>query len=530
MLRLTVTFVRFMHLLRVLEISIETDLTLLIMKHINLILILVLFNSLTIQSKLFSQEKIYRSVNSKEIDERISRVENGLQLANIIKDKAIPTYSLEERMKYYNVPGLSIAVINNNKIEWAKSYGLKEMETNDSVSINTIFRIASLSKPVSALVADKLDQLNQIDLDKPFNDQLLKWKIPENEFTRKEAVTPKMLILHTSGTDIFSKNSSESYKNLQTLFKLPYKSDTLDIVVITNKVPGTEWKYTNGEYVMLQELIEEKSDLSLNQAASKYIFNPLGMDNSFYDQYIPENQKINAAKGHDVNGKCLKDPYCYIPTIAAGGLWSTPLDYANLLIELQKSANGKSELLFTQDKMEEIFSRYYEDMGLAFLMKGDNDDLAFTHNGGVPGYCADAFAFVYQGKGAVIMANSDRGLPLILELYRSLASEYNWSNVDSHFKQDTISIVDIDRKELTKFEGIYSAFLPGGAKIDISIKAKNNYLIMKTMTYSYKLYPIGNNEFKSLEFGDLEFELTNNKVVNGFEYLFEFGFGEATRK
>jgi CubicO group peptidase (beta-lactamase class C family) len=78
---------------------------------------------------------------------RIKRVEQGLLPAVLIKGD--PSWSIEERMKHHRVPGLSLAVINNHKIEWARSYGVKDIETREPVIQETLFQAGSISKPVS---------------------------------------------------------------------------------------------------------------------------------------------------------------------------------------------------------------------------------------------------------------------------------------------------------------------------------------------------------------------------------------------
>ena len=82
---------------------------------------------------------------------RIERVEKGLLPAVLIKGD--PGWTIQERMKYYKVPGVSIAVIHDFKIEWAKAYGVKDVETNEPVSIETRFQAGSISKPVAAMTA-----------------------------------------------------------------------------------------------------------------------------------------------------------------------------------------------------------------------------------------------------------------------------------------------------------------------------------------------------------------------------------------
>ena len=87
------------------------------------------------------------------VESQIKRVEQGLLPAVLIKGDA--SWSIAERMKFYKVPGLSIAVIKDFKIDWARGYGLKDVSTNEPVTTETLFQAGSISKSVNAMVAMK---------------------------------------------------------------------------------------------------------------------------------------------------------------------------------------------------------------------------------------------------------------------------------------------------------------------------------------------------------------------------------------
>ena len=94
-----------------------------------------------------------------------------------------------DRMKYFHVPGVSIAVINDGDVEWARGYGVLEMNGNKTVSPDTLFQAASISKPVSAMMALRLVEQGKLDLDRDVNKFFSSWQLPENEYTEKNKVT-----------------------------------------------------------------------------------------------------------------------------------------------------------------------------------------------------------------------------------------------------------------------------------------------------------------------------------------------------
>src|SRR5438445_13798498 len=121
--------------------------------------ILTAFILLTLVPSLVSPAQ-----STTDFDARIQHVESGLLPDNVIKGQPLPQMKLVDRMKYYGTPGVSIAVINNFKIEWARGYGVRAVGSNEAVTSETLFQAASISKPVSAMAALRLVQLGKLSL------------------------------------------------------------------------------------------------------------------------------------------------------------------------------------------------------------------------------------------------------------------------------------------------------------------------------------------------------------------------------
>ena len=126
---------------------------------------------------------------------QIKRVEQGLLPAVLIKGD--PSYSIVERMKFYKVPALSVAVIKDFKIDWARAYGVKDLQTNEPATTETLFQAGSISKSVNAMVAMKKVEQGKLSLDEDINNKLTSWKLPDNQFTAKKKVTLRNLLSHT---------------------------------------------------------------------------------------------------------------------------------------------------------------------------------------------------------------------------------------------------------------------------------------------------------------------------------------------
>jgi CubicO group peptidase (beta-lactamase class C family) len=132
---------------------------------------------------------------------RVAKVEAGLAPITLPGEK--PTsLSLQRWMELYKIPGLSVAVFDKNGIVWAKAYGVKQAGGSDPVTLDTLFQAASISKPVTAMAALRYAEQGKWSLDANINDKLISWKVPDNEFTKKEKVTLRRILSHNAGLTV----------------------------------------------------------------------------------------------------------------------------------------------------------------------------------------------------------------------------------------------------------------------------------------------------------------------------------------
>ena len=136
------------------------------------------------------------------VDPNIAKVENGLLVRSQVAGEPVQTWTLAERMASYNVPGVSIAVIADGKIAWAKGYGVLEAGKPHAINPNTIFQAGSISKPVAGIAALRMVEQGRLSLDAPINDALKSWKIPDNEFTAMVPVTLRQIMSHGAGLTV----------------------------------------------------------------------------------------------------------------------------------------------------------------------------------------------------------------------------------------------------------------------------------------------------------------------------------------
>lgn len=388
----------------------------------------VILSFLILSSILFSTQTAAEMVQSPITkDERIARLESGLLPVVAVKGTNA-RMKLEDRMRFYNIPGLSIAVINKGQIEWARGYGVKEAGGSDPVTQTTLFQAASISKPITAMATLNLIEKRKLGLEDEVNSKLVSWKIPESEYTKDTKVTIRNLLDHTSGLTNTIGSYAADEKNVPTLVDaLEGKSRLKTRPVRVEFVPGSRFEYSGGGFSVLQLLLTDISGITYPDFMQKSVLKPLGMRNSYFQQPLQASLAPAAASGHQPDGKVHAGKWRSLPEMAAGGLWTTPTDLARFAIEIQRSVAGKSKKVLSKQTVSQMLTPRLRDWGLGIMVQGEGRSTHFSHNGWNRGYRSYFVAFTETGQGAVIMMNGDsRGVDLIWEIIRGIATEYEW--------------------------------------------------------------------------------------------------------
>jgi len=201
----------------------------------------------------------------------INTIENSLIKDIQIKGNSIQKFNILKRMDFYKVPGVSIAVVENGKIKWAKGYGYANTETGTKVDLNTLFQAGSISKPLAALSVLKLFENDSLELNKDANYYLKNWQIPENKFTETKKVTLERLLTHTAGMTVHGFPGYQQTDTFPEIIDvLNGNGNTAKIMVDT--IPGSIWRYSGGGYTVMEKVVEDVSGLSLDDYMSKIFY------------------------------------------------------------------------------------------------------------------------------------------------------------------------------------------------------------------------------------------------------------------
>jgi CubicO group peptidase (beta-lactamase class C family) len=408
-------------------------------------------------------------------EERIQAIESGIRPSLVIRGEPVQTTTLAERMEHHNVPGISIAVISDGKIEWARGYGLADVAEGRPVTTSTLFQAASISKPVAATAALTLVEKGRLELDRNVNEYLVSWKMPENDFTAVQHVTLRRLVTHSAGTTV------HGFPGYARSAQIPNTVEVLDGEGNTDPVrvdvePGSRWRYSGGVDVA------EKPFAEIMQ---EYVLGPAGMSESTYEQPLPESRWGQAATGYRSDGSEVEEKWHVYPEQAAAGLWTTPSDLARFAIELQLAYAGESDKVLSQERARAMLAPDENDWGLGpSIMEGGE---RFGHGGANEGFRCQLVAFIDGGRGAVIMTNSDSGGDLASEVLFNIGIVYGWSG----FEVTEKVVADLNPQAYEAVVGLYDmqgtripleyengslwAYIPGQDKVELLPESETEF-------------------------------------------------------
>ena len=468
----------------------------------NLALALILFS---IATSLATPQPTHQE--SEEV--RIERVLSGLRAPIAIKGQPAERWTLAEGMAQSHLPGITVAVIDNDQIAWARGFGVKEAGTTDPVTTSTLFQAQSISKAVTATATLVLIESGRLSLDESPNVYLKLWKLPYNDYQAREKVTLRRILSHSSGLNVGSFAGYRIGEPLPTLLQiLNGEKPANNPPIRVDFIPGSKSRYSGGGAEVMQQLLTDVTGEPFPQLMSRLVLTPVGMTLSTYEQPLPQARWVEAASGHAGGGAVMKGRWLIQPQLAAGGLWTTPTDLAKWALEITKAWKGERNKLFSKRIATEMLTVQKPPYGLGVEVQGTGSSLQFSHGGSNLGFRAQLVMFPAVGKGAVIMANGDRADWVIGNLIRSIASEYDWPAL----KQAEREAVPLSAAQLDAVIGVYLLPPgPSGEPVTYEITRTGNKLFAELKGLGsyprYELFPSSATSFFSTIGLDVNFTL-----------------------
>lgn len=476
----------------------------------------------------FIKNKAKKSASlTTSVEQRIAAFEENLGFTKF-KIKNEQALGVMARMKNYDIKGMSIAVINDYKIEWAKGYGWADEAKQKSVTTETLFEPGSISKVFNALAIMRLYQEKRLDVFEDVNKYLTSWQFPYDEKAKGKKITLAQLLSHSAGLNIHGFGF-ESYKrgdSLPTTLQIvkgekPAKNEPLRSL----NAPGERFVYSGGGTMLSQLVLEDVTKQNYVSHLYERVLRPLGMTNSFFNQPPPPEKEPFLATGYSMmyDGNALPYQYPVQPELAAAGLWTSPTELAKMLIDIQRSLKGESNTLLAKNTVELMLTPYNDEdekATLGFFIDTFNGEKYFQHAAGNPGFSGKFIGSMEGGKGVVVFVNSDDDEAIFDEVIQSIADIYQWKGFETKPTPTLKNSIAISEKDLDNYVGAYryqnNVFL---------VQKNDNSLYLKVLDKKWKLYFEDKNHAFNIESkAEKTFTFQSNGLADTLKIKDERGF------
>jgi len=405
----------------------------------------------------------------------------------LVEGEPDPEWTLAERREHYGIPGVSIALVVGNDVEWVRADGVMAAGGEGDLDPGTRFQAKSVAKTVTAFGTLRLAEEGVLDLDAPASAYLRRWSIPENEFTATRQPTLAQILSHSGGFTVWGVPSYAPGRTLPTLLQAiqgipPAAPEPVTI----DYVPGTASRYSGGGYSVLQLLLEDATAESFPSLMERLVFQPLSMRASLFAAGVPDSLAAVTARGHGEDGAPMPGWDAHVQ-MAAGGLLTNARDLGRFVAELNRAWLGESTLL-SQELARRMMTEVTGGFGLGVELAGRGDSLVYSHTGSGDGFRALIVGVPARRAGAVVLTNSDVGGELRYEIVRAIAEALDWPA----YRPERRDTTTVDPARLAALAGQYE--YSDGSRTTVSFEAGSLYAAWRTSPPT-KLYAEGASDF-----------------------------------
>jgi CubicO group peptidase (beta-lactamase class C family) len=382
------------------------------------------------------------------------------------------TWFIQKEMKDKDIVGLSIALVDDQRIVWQQGFGYADRENKIAAAPQTVYRAGSISKVFNAMAVMKLVEAGKMDIDQPLSTYLPEFTI-NSRFGSTDGITPRTIMTHHSGLpgdwiDGFFGKQPLPFTQLTSLIKDAYVAYP----------PNTIMSYSNLAVTLLGHAVQNVSGQEYTQFIDQCLLKPMGMIHSRYATGITDGM---AAKSYKAGKVVTEYPLRDVP---AGGLNTTVTDLARLAMLVNNHGMLENRQIIAPPTLETMFTVQNDaipldcgfKMGLAWVI--DDQSLArkepvYWHNGGTIAHCASFMVAPMSRLGVMVMANTNSAEP---DKIAKKMLQTAWEAKTGMKLPEEKAPVQVDAP--SDFKGTYASLI---GKVDISPKSDHRYKVRSSM-------------------------------------------------
>jgi CubicO group peptidase (beta-lactamase class C family) len=319
-----------------------------------------------------------------------------------------------------HIPGFAAAIVKDGRVAWHKNYGYSRVYSRNPVTDDTLFQLASISKTVIAVALMQIWEKGDIDLDIDIN-TYLPFQVKSPHFSNTP-ITTRMLLTHTSAIIdnwnvlsnyyVWNKDSPVTLEKFLEGYLTSYGKDFNADLNFGSSQPGKAYQYSNVGATLAAYLVEVVSGMAFDTYCEKNIFEPLGMDNTYWR--LADMNLANVAMPYGFNSIFrLYYPFGFYayPDYPDGRLTTSTLQLARFLIMFIQGGTYNGTQILAEETVQEIKRVQYPEIdaqqGLLWYYKELDGMTLLGHNGGEYGVATEMFFRPEDGTGVILLMNGD---------------------------------------------------------------------------------------------------------------------------
>jgi len=313
---------------------------------------------------------------------------------------------IERQMKEQNLPAFSIALVDDQKIVWARGFGYADANRKVPATAQTVYRVGSVSKPFTDIAIMQLVEKGKLDLDAPITQYLPDFH-PKNPFGAP--ITLRELMAHRAG--LVREPPAGNYFDSST----PSLAATVKSLNLTNLVypPGTHTKYSNAGVAVVGYVLQCETGQAYEQYMKQHVLEPMGLDESSFAMSSQIQSRVATGVMWTYDGLTIPTPTFSLDEGPAGSLYSTVSDLGRFLEVLFAGGRGPNGPILQQQTLEEMWKPQFAPAGakagygLGFGVSQLDGHRMVGHAGGIYGFATQASALPDEKLGVVTVTTVD---------------------------------------------------------------------------------------------------------------------------
>ena len=409
------------------------------------------------------------------------------------------TLAIQQAMKDNHIVGLSIALVDGQRIVWQQGFGYADKKGNLAATADTVFQVGSNSKPFTAMAAMQLVEQGKLDLDAPLIAYLpefsIKNRIPGVDLTQ---ITPRLLLTHHAGLPYDAQILMSYSFRPEEMYRVPelLSNDWLCFP------PNTTYGYSNLGATLMGLVVERVSGQEFAAYTDANLFAPMGMPMS---SFVPKSEMAPYfSKEYDSQGE--ETPHVYVNSMPAGSALSSAADMGQFISTLLAEGRNGREQIVSPASLQEMWTRqngeaqldFEFEFGLYWILT----DPEFDYAGKVVGFAGDTvnqhsrlIILPDQQLGVFVATNSALGVgvarSVAVTALQSAVKEK--SGLSPPVPAAQAPLTSLPPEDLEGYAGLYTG--PAGGVVTLVVEGDHLRANNPLSGLSYTLAPLADGSF-----------------------------------